>query len=107
MDYLKQTALQLAEDAALQLPPQITYEQLETMLAEKLEQLIANDFQQFVLLLYKVDVSETKIRDVLAADLSPHVYRRIAALIIERQEQKIIFRHTFTRPAEDDDEEKW
>jgi hypothetical protein len=107
MDTLYSTALQLAEDAALALPAQINYEELEKILAEKLEAMISEDFQQFVLLLYKVDVSEYKVREVLEQDLSPDVYRKIAALLIDRQQQKIISRQTNTRPAGDDDEEKW
>jgi hypothetical protein len=104
---LPETVSQLAEDASLQLQPGITYQQLEDLLTKKLEAMISHDFQQFVLLLYKIDVSEFRIREVLAADLSPDVYRKIAALLIERQQEKIISRKTYTRPPADDEEEKW
>lgn len=103
----QETALQLSEDASLAIEPGITYDQLEALLAEQLEQMISRDFQQFVLLLYKVDVSEHKIRAVLESDISPDAYRKIAALLIERQQEKIISRKTNTKPVDDDGEEKW
>ncbi|RFM35337.1 hypothetical protein [Chitinophaga silvisoli] len=107
-ELLPETALQIAADTALTIPDQITYEQLESLLATRLEALINQDFQQFVLLLYKIDVAENKIRQVLADDTSEQVYKKIAALLIERQQQKIISRKTFTRPFNDDDsEDRW
>lgn len=107
MQLLPETTWQLSADAALQTAPDITYEQLEALLAEKLELLISTDFQQFVLLLYKVDVSEFKIRQILESDLSPEVYKKIAALLIERQQEKVISRKTYSQPPPDDGEEKW
>ncbi|MVT06901.1 hypothetical protein [Chitinophaga tropicalis] len=104
---LPETVSQLAEDASLKLNPQISYEALETLLAQQLEIMISNNFQQFVLLLYKIDVAEQKVRDVLAADLSPEVYRKIAAMLIERQQEKIISRKTHSKPPANDGEEKW
>jgi hypothetical protein len=103
----QETALQLSEDAALAIQPGITYEMLEELLAGRLEELISQNFQQFVLLLYKIDVAENKVREVLEADISPDAYRKIAALLIQRQQQKIISRKEFTRPFNDDGEEKW
>lgn len=108
MQLLPETSLQIAEDTSLTIPDHITYEQLESLLAARLETMINQDFQQFVLLLYKIDVSEKKVRQVLAEDTSEQVYKKIAALLIERQQQKIISRKTFTRPVNDDDgEERW
>jgi hypothetical protein len=108
MQLLSETALQIGEETALTIPDHITYDQLESLLAEKLETMINKDFQQFVLLLYRIDVAESKVRQVLADDTSENVYRKIAALLIDRQQQKIISRKTFTRPIKDDDgEERW
>jgi hypothetical protein len=103
----QETVLQLSEDAALAIQPGITYEQLEELLAQRLEELISHDFQQFVLLLYKIDVAENKVREVLQSDITPNAYRKIAALLIQRQQQKIISRKEFTKPIDDDEEEKW
>jgi hypothetical protein len=103
----QETVLQLSEDAALAIQPGITYEQLEELLAQRLEELISHNFQQFVLLLYKIDVAENKVREVLESDITPDAYRKIAALLIQRQQQKIISRKEFTKPIDDDEEEKW
>ncbi|SEW09048.1 hypothetical protein SAMN05428988_1943 [Chitinophaga sp. YR573] len=103
----QETVLQLSEDAALAIQPGITYEQLEELLAQRLEELISHNFQQFVLLLYKIDVAENKVREVLESDITPDAYRKIAALLIQRQQQKIISRKEFTKPIDDDGEEKW
>lgn len=108
MQLLSETAIQIATNTALSIPDHITYEQLESLLAARLETMINTDFQQFVLLLYKIDVAEKKVRQVLTDDTTENVYRKIAALLIERQQQKIISRKTFTRPVnEDDEEERW
>jgi hypothetical protein len=107
MQLLPETGLQLSEDAGLPVINGVTYEQLEAALAERLELLISTDFQQFVLLLYKVDVSEFSIRQVLEANLTPDVYRKIAALLIERQQEKIVSRKKYNQPPPDDGEEKW
>jgi hypothetical protein len=102
-----ETVLQISEDAALAVTPGITYDQLEALLAQRLEELISQNFQQFVLLLYKIDVAENKVREVMESDISPDAYRKIAALLIQRQQQKIISRKEFTKPIDDDGEEKW
>jgi hypothetical protein len=103
----QETALQLSADAALAIQPDITYEQLVTLLAEKLEDLISNNFQQFVLLLYKIDVSENKVREIFGPDVSADAYYKLAAIMIERQKQKIISRKATKKPDDDDGEEKW
>ena len=107
MHLLPETIQQLSADTTLSLQQDITYELLVELLAQKLEDLVCNNFQQFVLLLYKVDVAEDKVSVILASDLSPDVYRKIAVLLIERQQQKIISRKTFKQPDGDDGEEKW
>jgi hypothetical protein len=103
----QETALQLSEDALLPIQPGITYEQLEELLAEKLEDLISNNFQQFVLLLYKIDVSENKVREIFGPDVAADAYRKLAAVLIERQQQKIISRKATKKPIDGDGEELW
>jgi hypothetical protein len=103
----QETALQISEDASLPIQPGITYEQLEALLAERLEDLISNNFQQFVLLLYKIDVSENKVREIFGPDASANAYHQLAAVLIERQQQKIISRKATKKPVDDDGEERW
>lgn len=84
-------------------------EELEQLLSERLEVLVERDFQQFVLLLYQVDVSEPKVKAILASEGYPDVYRSVARLIIDRQMEKIKSREIYKQPPESltDEEEKW
>ncbi|RAJ10410.1 hypothetical protein LX64_00012 [Chitinophaga skermanii] len=87
----------------------ITESSLVKALAQKLEALINNDFEQFVYLLYRVDVSENKVKELLATGEYPEVYYHIARLIIDRQIQKWKSReaHKNSNSVPGDDEEKW
>ncbi|MGX5819909.1 hypothetical protein ACWKWU_17060 [Chitinophaga lutea] len=107
--HLQETGAWLQENAGIAVPLRIRREELEERLAAHLEYLTERDFQQFVLLLYKVDVSEKKVKEILAVEQYPGVFRSIARLIIERQEEKIRSREQYRQPPETlpDDEEKW
>ncbi|RPD40384.1 hypothetical protein [Chitinophaga barathri] len=107
--YLQEAGDWLRENAGLRLPSVISMEDLEQMLAERLEILVERDFQQFVLLLYQVDVSENKVKEILSTQNYPDVYRNVARLIIERQAEKIKSREIYRQPPEsfNNDEEKW
>lgn len=96
----------------------LTPGELEAQLAQKINELIQRDFEALVQLLYRVDVSEKKLRELLDGregagrpgsdadgDLRPGADgldsgRLIARLIIERQWQKIESRRKYRR---DDD----
>jgi hypothetical protein len=105
--YLQTTARELGETMELRLPDTVSYEQLEELLAERLEMLISHNFQQFVFLLYRIDVPENQIRDILDRDAGAGAYRRIAALLIERQLQKIKSRETYRTTPPENEEDKW
>ncbi|WP_126245802.1 hypothetical protein [Chitinophaga rhizosphaerae] len=107
--YLEATGSWLQENAGIRLPSAFSLEDLEQALAAQIEMLVERDFQQFVLLLYQVDVSERKVKDILASQNYPDVYRSIARLIIDRQTEKIISRETYRQPPDPQasEEEKW
>ncbi len=105
--YLQSTARELGETMELRLPDTVSYEQLEDMLAQRLEILISEHFQQFVFLLYRIDVREDKIREILEKDAGEGAYHRIAGLLIARQLEKIKSRETYKQPPPEDDEERW
>ncbi len=73
-----------------------------------INELITTNFEQLLALLYRIDVSEKKLKNLLSksgANLSSDV---IAQLVIERQLEKIISRReTKMPPAENADEETW
>ncbi|MFY0252805.1 hypothetical protein ACDQ55_02505 [Chitinophaga sp. 30R24] len=107
--YLQETATWTQEHFDISVPANISYELLEEILAKKLEILISENFQQFIFLLYRTDVAEHKVKGILenAVTSKEDPYRSIAALIIERQLQKIISRANYKQDNLPDDEERW
>jgi len=77
------------------------------ILAEKIDHLINNDFQKLVSILYRMDVSETKLKQLLSENPGTNAALIITDLMIERQEQKIISRQQFRRDENVSDDEKW
>ena len=78
------------------------------ILAEKIDQLINTDFQKLVLILYRMDVSEIKLKQLLNENPGTDAALIITDLMIERQEQKMISRQQFRKKDENiSDDEKW
>lgn len=82
---------------------------LEDVLAEKVNVMIQRDFGALVQLLYRIDVSEDRLRRILGADTGEDAGRIIARLIMERQWQKIESRRRYRRNDDDTDTgaERW
>lgn len=73
-----------------------------------INQLIAKDFAKLVYLLYAVDVSEKKLKQLLAEHPNEDAGKLIAVMILERQEQKRKSREHFKKPEQDiPEEDKW
>lgn len=80
----------------------------EIFLSQKMNELIKTNFSYVVQLLYRIDVSESKLKLMLKNNPTEDAGKIIAQLIIERQQQKIISRNSFTKnDAAFDEEEKW
>ena len=78
------------------------------VLIDKINDLINNDFQKLVAVLYRMDVSEIKLKQLLNENPGTNSAIIIADLMIERQEQKIISRQQFKKKDENiSDDEKW
>lgn len=81
---------------------------VKQILAEKIDHLINNDFQKLVSILYRMDVSESKLKQLLNENPGTNAALIITDLMIERQEQKIISRQQFRKKDENiNDDEKW
>ncbi|MEI6088479.1 MAG: hypothetical protein WCR66_12865 [Bacteroidota bacterium] len=77
-------------------------------LVAHINQLISKDFAKLVYLLYAVDVSEKKLKQLLAEHPNEDAGKLIALLMLERQEQKKKSREQFKQNEEDiPDEDKW
>lgn len=105
--YLQKTARELGDTMELRLPDTVSYEQLQDLLAQRLETLISHHFEHFVFLLYRIDVPENQIRSILDTDAGAGAYHKIAALLIERQLQKIKSREMYKTPPPENEEESW
>lgn len=91
----------------LNLPEHTPDDRLEALLAEKLNALIQSDFNALVQFLYKVDVSESKLRTLLKTKANEDTGMLIARLVLERQQQKILTRRKFQGEPPASGEERW
>ena len=99
---------QVNKELAITLSERITLEELYSQLAIHINQLILHNFEQLVSLLYRIDVSEAKIKTFLSRQTSENAGNIIASLIIERQIEKINSRRQARQQHDDFDEaEKW
>jgi len=90
---------------------ELSIEISDTLFREKLaayiRNLINNDFQKLISILYRLDVSERKLKNLLAQTNSDAGFI-IADAIIERQSEKIISRKNFNSSNKNiSEEEKW
>ena len=93
----------------LALPDVVTLDQLKSSLAAYINSLINTDFNKLVSLLYRIDINEAKLRQLLDNNRESNAGAIITDLIIERQLQKIRSREHFRRTGENsiNDDEKW
>ncbi len=84
----------------------LTYEELLQALAAAIAHLINNNFPALVHLLYRVDISEQKLKEVLRHNQNERAVT-IAAMIIDRQLKKIEMRKAFKKDENIREDEKW
>ncbi len=96
------------DSLGIELKKEVSSDQLADILAEHINDLIDRNFNKLVNLLYRIDVNESKLREMLNEN-SNDVGRVIAGLIIERQLQKIKSRESFRINNDNsvDENEKW
>jgi hypothetical protein len=78
-----------------------------TGLADTINYLIQNDFSRLVQILYRKDVSETKLRKMLAGHPDEDAGLIIGQLLIEREKKRMESREGFKRNDNVSDDEKW
>ena len=99
---------EINEHISIDLQMEISLDDLQLQLSDYINHLIKKDFQKLVFLLYRIDVSEQKLKQLLQQYPQQEAGKIIAGLIIERQSQKIISRKKFTDQNKPfSDEEKW
>ncbi|WP_153796298.1 hypothetical protein [Foetidibacter luteolus] len=98
---------QIISKTNLQLTVQPEFENFRQALANCVQDLINNDFNRLVLLLYRLDISEKKLKEQLAIS-SANAGLLIADMIIAREEEKAKSRQMFSSvPPPGDTEERW
>jgi hypothetical protein len=102
-------AIQQALSGILALEPtqKYTLQELTELLAVQVNHLLQTNFEQLVNLLYRIDVSEKALKQLLAQNPKADAGHIIATLIIERQLEKIKTRQQYKTDGDFDGAEKW
>ena len=97
----------LRQTMGIDLPENISFHLLKEQLSSHINFLIQSDFQKLVSILYRVDVSESKLKHMLKETRGDDAADIIADLIIERQLQKIKSRQQHRNDENISNDEKW
>ena len=82
-------------------------EELQQELAGAINDLILNDFSKLVRILYRLDINEQRLKKILQQNSSEDAGKLIAAMMIEREIQKLKTRTQTQRKTDIPDDEKW
>lgn len=98
----------LNKELAIELADKASYNEIHAQLSAYINQLVKNDFEKLVTYLYRIDVNEQKLKQLLQQFPDEDAGNIIASLILERQEQKLKTRGLFSqRNTDANEEEKW
>jgi hypothetical protein len=89
------------QDFALALPASLSADDLRTQLASHINELILHQFDRLVQLLYRMDVSEKKLKQLLQDHNDSDAGLLIAGMVLEREQQKMETRRQFRQPPPD------
>ena len=82
-------------------------EAFKQLLSSKINELINTDFLKMVNILYRLDISEDKLKNILKDSQTQPAAFVIAELIINRQSEKEVSRKMCKQDSNIPDEEKW
>ena len=98
----------ISKSLEISLPETLSREELKKTLAAHINHLINHDFEKLVFYLYRIDVNESKMKQLLDRQEGENAACLIADLIIERQSEKIKSRQQFRQRGNDiEEDEKW
>jgi hypothetical protein len=99
----------LNKEMAIEIAEKGSYHEIHAQLAEYINNLVKTDFDKLITYLYRIDVNEQKLKNLLQQNPQEDAGNIIASLIIERQQQKIKTREQFSQRDNnvDEEEEKW
>ena len=90
-----------------ELADSLTMQELEALLAEIVNGWIRSDFTRLVQFLYRIDISESRLRLLLEENSEEDTGQLLARLILERLSQKIETRRQYKPGDTTSDEERW
>ena len=96
----------LTKELGLEIPGN-DFEQIQRLLSETVNQLILTDLQRLINLLYRIDISEVRLRQLMKENTDQDAGKIIADLIIERQLEKIKMREKFKPGSDIPENERW
>lgn len=93
----------------IELQENLSMDELKKIIAAYINPLISNNFNKLISILYRMDINESKLKQLLADNPDKDAGIIIADLIIERQMQKLRSRESFRKKGENniDENEKW
>ena len=91
----------------ISLPVTISSKELKEKLTAFINDLINHDFEKLVFYLYRIDVNESKMKQLLNQREGENAAGLIADLIIERQTEKIKSRKETKSNKDIPDDERW
>jgi ribosomal 50S subunit-associated protein YjgA (DUF615 family) len=86
---------------------EIPSDEIRNRLISLINELINYDFHALVQLLYRIDVNEKKLKDLLKENTGTESSSIIADLIIDRQLQKIALKKEFSKNQTPPPDESW
>lgn len=93
--------------AEFNIQPVARYEDWMRELAAAINHLIETDFTRLVNILYRLDVSEPRLKQLLQQEAGTNAGELIATLMLERQLEKINTRNRYRASNDIPDDEKW
>lgn len=93
--------------AEFNIQPVVQYGDWMRELAAAINHLIQTDFTRLVNILYRLDISELRLKQVLQQEAGVDAGELIAALMVERQLEKINTRTRYRTSNDIPDDEKW
>lgn len=104
---IQDTAIAIRDQFGIEkIPEELTdreqqYAALKRLLSKRIMEMIDHEFDRFVNLLYRIDISEAKVKQALAEQPFSKGVEKVAEMIIERQLQKVSTRKQFSSSKHD------
>lgn len=92
-----------AKNRELELESDVLREKLKILV----QRLVDKDFSALVQVLYRIDVSEKKLKSILSNNPLERSTDILVDAIIERQKEKLRARDTFSHSADIPEDERW